>query len=120
MTYNKAEIMMQAWSWFNNEDIWTSDIEWMDYTVTEKTFAACLKASWAKAKEQIEESKKEATEIAKSEEVKAWNWAAKKVGLVIEMSDKQKYQAVLNEMKNVWPGKSTFALAMKAVKRLVA
>ncbi|EJI9152920.1 transaldolase, partial [Listeria monocytogenes] len=25
--YNKAEIMKQAWNWFNDSNIWLSDIE---------------------------------------------------------------------------------------------
>ncbi|EAE1303303.1 transaldolase, partial [Listeria monocytogenes] len=72
--YNKSEIMQQAWNWFRDSNVWLSDIEWISCTEKEKTFSVCLKAAWSKAKEEVEEYKKESEYIAKSEELKAWNW----------------------------------------------
>lgn len=117
--YNLSKIMKQAWNWFNDEDVWTSDIEWMPYNVTEKTFANCLKASWAKAKEEIADQAKEVEMIAKSEEVKAWDWACKKLGIVSEVSASYKYENVKNEAKRQF-GKSVWQVAMSVVRQYQA
>lgn len=114
--YNLSDIMWQAWSWFKNDDIYVSDIEWMNYDVEEKTFSACLKASWEKAKEEVQEKAEELKAIAKSEELKAFNWAEKKLGVSINLSDEIKFQAVINESKYAWPGTSVWSIAMKAVR----
>ncbi|EAD2324997.1 transaldolase, partial [Listeria monocytogenes] len=88
--YNKSEIMQQAWNWFRDSSVWLSDIEWVSYTDKEKTFSVCLKAAWSKAKEEVEEVEKEIKHISKSEELKAWNWAERKLGLHFNISDDEK------------------------------
>ncbi|EHX3977323.1 anti-CRISPR protein AcrIIA3, partial [Listeria monocytogenes] len=89
--FNKAEIMKQAWNWFTDSNVWLSDIEWVSYTDKEKTFSVCLKAAWSKAKEEVKEVEKEIKHISKSEELKAWNWAERKLGLRFNISDDEKF-----------------------------
>ncbi|HAC1304420.1 TPA_asm: anti-CRISPR protein AcrIIA3 [Listeria monocytogenes] len=113
--YNKAEIMSQAWEWFTDSSIWLADIEWTTFGDTEKTFSVCLKASWAKAKEEVAEAKKEMKYIDKSEEVKAWDWAERKLDLHFEISNEEKYRGVSEEQKNNFD-LNVWACAMKAVK----
>ncbi|EAC4167968.1 transaldolase [Listeria monocytogenes] len=113
--YNKAEIMKQAWNWFADSNVWLSDIEWASYTDKEKTFSVCLKAAWSKAKEEVKEVEKEIKHISKSEELKAWNWAERKLGLHFNISDDEKFTSVKDETKINF-GLSVWACAMKAVK----
>lgn len=117
--YNLSEIMSQAWFWFRNDDISLASIEWIAYGVEEKTFSACLKASWEKAKEEAQEKAEELKAIAKSEELKAFKWAEKKLGVSINLSDERKFNAVINESKYAWPGTSVWSIAMKTVRLLV-
>lgn len=113
--YNKKEIMMQAWAWFNNDEISIADIEWTSYLDTEKTFAVCLKASWEKAKEDIENAKKEAEDYANSEEVKAFDWAESKLNVQTGLSDEMKFKMVCDEKKfNFFD--SVWSNAMRAVR----
>ena len=48
--------------------------------------------------------------------VKAWDWAAKKAGLTAKFTDKEKERFVSEMSKEMWPGSSIYAKAMKAVK----
>lgn len=118
--YNLSEIMSQAWFWFRNDDISLSAIEWIAYGVEEKTFSACLKASWEKAKEEAQEKAEELKAIATSEELKAFNWAEKKLGVSLDLSDERKFNAVINESKYAWNGTSVWSIAMKAVRICVS
>ncbi|EEO6565124.1 anti-CRISPR protein AcrIIA3 [Listeria monocytogenes] len=113
--FNKAEIMKQAWNWFTDSSVWLSDIEWASYTDKEKTFSVCLKAAWSKAKEEVKEVEKEIKHISKSEELKAWNWAERKLGLHFNISDDEKFTGVKDETKINF-GLSVWTCAMKAVK----
>lgn len=113
--FNKKEIMTQAWNWFNDEDVWMSDIEWSAYNENEKTFANCLKASWRKAKEQVEEQKELTASIAKSEELRAWNWAEKKLNVKTDLTDKQKFNNVCGMKKEDFYA-SVYQCAMRALK----
>lgn len=114
MTYNKKEIMTQAWIWFKNEDLVLADIEWVSYDDNEKSFGVCLKAAWAKAKEDAEEEKDFAKVVASSEELKAWNWAERKLNVKSDLSDKTKYNDMLNIDKESF-GLSVWQKAIKAV-----
>lgn len=115
MAYNKSEIMWQAWSWYKNEDLVMGDIEWSDYRDLTKTFANCLKAAWAKAKEDAEEAVEFAKEIAKSQQLKAWNWAEKKLNVKIDATDEQKWRWVTEEENNMWTV-NTFKAGILAVE----
>lgn len=48
--------------------------------------------------------------------VKAWDWAAKKVGLTTKFTDKEKERFVNEMSKEMWSGSSIYSQAMKAVK----
>lgn len=48
--------------------------------------------------------------------VKAWDWAAKKAGLTAKFTDKEKERFVTELSKEMRPGSSIYAQAMKAVK----
>ncbi|MDT2639950.1 anti-CRISPR protein AcrIIA3 [Enterococcus dongliensis] len=111
--FNKSEIMTQAWIWFNNDEVDVCDINWTSYGDTEKTFGVCLKAAWAKAKEDIEERKVYTKSIASSEELKAWNWAEKKLNFVSGLTDESKYQQMMNIDKETF-GMSVWQKAIKA------
>ncbi|ECR2400405.1 transaldolase, partial [Listeria monocytogenes] len=102
-------------NWFTDSNVWLSDIEWASYTDKEKTFSVCLKAAWSKAKEEVKEVEKEIKHISKSEELKAWNWAERKLGLHFNISDDEKFTSVKDETKINF-GLSVWACAMKAVK----
>lgn len=115
--FDKKEIMTNAWYFFN--ELEASEIEWLGYN-EEKTFANCLKAAWTKAKEEKEQDEKEAAAIESSEEVKAFDWACKKLGVSFEMTPEQKYRDVASVQKHSWPGVSVWKLAMVAVKNRIA
>lgn len=112
--FNKSEIMTQAWNWFKNDDIVIADIEWASYDDNEKTFGICLKAAWAKAKEDAEEKEESTKMIASSEELKAWNWAERKLNVKSDLTDKAKYNDMLNIDKESF-GLSVWQKAIKAV-----
>lgn len=120
MKYNKSEIMKQAWNWFNNKNIEMSDLEWASYTMTAKTFANCLKTAWAKAKEFVAELEQEKITASKSEEVKAFNWAQKKLGVEINLTDVKKMNKVQSELEYFSYTISAFSAAMKVVKMIIA
>ncbi|WP_159561820.1 anti-CRISPR protein AcrIIA3 [Streptococcus halichoeri] len=118
MKYDKSKIMKKAWVMFNNDDF---DTSYYEYVVAEvygqKTFADCLKESWAKEKEYQEQKAKEAAEAPKSEEAKAWDWACRKLNVIelqnIDAVDKVYY---VDEMaKEMWSA-NVWAQAIKAVK----
>lgn len=114
--FNKSEIMKLAWFWFYNYDETETSV--MDDYVTchsQPTFAQCLKAAWAKAKEDLEYEKEEAERIATSEELKAWNWAERKLNVKFDLTDSQKFWSVMDECKNMWRV-NCFAAAINAVK----
>lgn len=112
--FNKSEIMSQAWSWFKNEDVVLADIEWVSYEDDEKTFGVCLKAAWAKAKEVVGEKEDFVKAVASSEELKAWNWAERKLNVKSDLTDEAKYNDMLNIDKESF-GLSVWQKAIKAV-----
>lgn len=118
VAYNKSGIMKEAWNLFNNDDITLADFEhlgWMEWK-SEKTFALCLKEAWGREKEVVERVNQKFENAETSEEVKAWDWACKKVGVAFEMDAYTKMTNVENMEKEAWPGTSVWSLAMRAVK----
>lgn len=118
VAYDKSGIMKEAWNLFNNDDITLADFEhlgWMEWK-SEKTFARCLKEAWGREKEVVERVNQKYAEAETSEEVKAWDWACKKVGVAFEMDAYTKMTNVENMEKEAWPGTSVWSLAMRAVK----
>lgn len=118
MKYDKSGIMKEAWNLFNNDDITFADFEYLNREERQgdKTFALCLKEAWAHEKDIIDSIKKDHADAEHSEEVKAWNWACKKLGVSIEMDAYTKFVNVNNMRKEVWPGTSVWSVAMRAVK----
>lgn len=117
MKYNKSTIMSRAWSLFNG-NTWTSDLEYVTVwdDTREATFAECLKEAWAHEKELVESVEKEKVYAETSEEVKAWDWACKKMKVKFALSSVQKMQFVDEMQKEAWPGTNVWSLAMRAVK----
>ena len=118
VAYDKSGIMKEAWNLFNNDDITLADFEhlgWMEWK-SEKTFALCLKEAWGREKEVVERVSQKFANAETSEEVKAWDWACKKIGVAFEMDAYTKMTNVENMEKEAWPGTSVWALAMRAVK----
>ena len=118
VAYDKSGIMKEAWNLFNNDDITLADFEhlgWMEWK-SEKTFALCLKEAWGREKEVVERVNQKYAEAETSEEVKAWDWACKKVGVAFEMDAYTKMVNVENMEKESWPGTSVWSLAMREVK----
>lgn len=118
VAYDKSGIMKEAWNLFNNDDITLADFEhlgWMEWK-SEKTFALCLKEAWDREKEVVERVNQKFANAENSEEVKAWDWACKKVGVAFEMDAYTKMTNVENMEKEAWPGTSVWSLAMRAVK----
>lgn len=118
VAYDKSGIMKDAWNLFNNDDITLADFEhlgWMEWE-GEKTFALCLKEAWGREKEVVERVNQKYANAEMSEEVKAWDWACKKMGVAFEMDAYTKMTNVENMGKEAWPGTSVWSLAMRAVK----
>lgn len=118
VAYDKSGIMKDAWNLFNNDDITLADFEhlgWMEWE-GEKTFALCLKEAWGREKEVVERVNQKYANAETSEEVKAWDWACKKMGVAFEMDAYTKMTNVENMEKEAWPGTSVWSLAMRAVK----
>jgi hypothetical protein len=116
--YDKSGIMEEAWNLFNNDDITLADFEyfgWMEWK-SEKTFAICLKEAWGREKEVVERVNQKFENAETSEEVKAWDWACKKLGVAFEMDAYTKMTNVEGMEKEAWPGTSVWSLAMRAVK----
>lgn len=116
-TYSKSEIMQEAWNFFNMEEYAESNNEYFEFGTDfdNLTFGQCLKASWKKEKEVVDRLNAKYENAEKSEEVKAWDWAAKKLGVEIEKDAYTKMVDVDNMMKETWNG-SVWSAAMKAVK----
>lgn len=118
VSYDKSGIMKEAWDLFNNDDIALADFEYL--TVSElgdtKTFAICLKEAWAHEKDTVDRIKEKYANAESSEEVKAWDWACKKLGVSFEMDAYTKLVNVSDMAKEAWPGTSIWSLAMRAVK----
>ena len=117
MKYNKKEIMETAWSLFH-QGIWTSDLEHVIVWVEprEATFAECLKEAWAHEKELVQEIENKIKYAETSEEVKAWDWACRKLNVKFDLPAVKKMHFVDEMQKEVWPGTSVWSLAMRAVK----
>lgn len=117
-TYDKSGIMTEAWNLFNNEEIALADFEYLSLGELQgqKTFALCLKEAWAHEKEIVERVNEKHENAEHSEEVKAWDWACKKLGFSVEMDAYTKMVNVDNMKKEAWPGTSVWSLAMRAVK----
>lgn len=116
-TYDKSGIMTEAWNLFNNDDITLADFEYITCGELQgqKTFALCLKEAWAHEKEIVERVNEKHENAEHSEEVKAWDWACKKLGFSVEMDAYTKMVNVDNMKKEAWPGTSVWSLAMRAV-----
>lgn len=114
--YNKSEIMSQAWAWFQDSSIELGEIEWVPYYETKKTFAVCLKAAWAKAKENVKEKEEYKKYAVTSEEVKAWNWAERKLNVSFDLSDEEKCELIGKEQQYFGYSRTVWACAMSAVK----
>ena len=118
VTYDKSGIMKDAWNLFNNDDITLADFEhlgWMEWK-GEKTFALCLKEAWGREKDVVDGLNQKYADAETSEEVKAWDWACKKLGVSFEMDAYTKMTNVENMEKEAWSGTSVWSLAMRAVK----
>lgn len=117
-TYDKSGIMTEAWNLFNNEEIALADFEYLSLGELQgqKTFALCLKEAWAHEKEIVERVNEKHENAEHSEEVKAWDWACKKLGFSVDMDAYTKMVNVDNMKKEAWPGTSVWSLAMRAVK----
>lgn len=110
MRYDLKQIMKSAWNYYWGE--WeTEKLEGINYP----SFAQCLKASWEIAKEDVAELEADEEEAGKSEEVKAWKWAVKKLGVKVEATNTYIVRNVQNEMNYQW-STNVWAAAMKAVK----
>lgn len=117
-TYDKSGIMTEAWNLFNNDDITLADFEYLTFEELQgqKTFALCLKEAWAHEKEIVKRMNEKYEDAEHSEEVKAWDWACKKLGFSIEMDAYTKMVNVNDMRKEAWAGTSVWSLAMRAVK----
>lgn len=117
-TYDKSGIMTEAWNLFNNDDITFADFEYLTLGELQgqKTFALCLKEAWAHEKEIVERVNEKHENAEHSEEVKAWDWACKKLGVSFEMDAYTKMVNVNDMRKEAWLGTSVWSLAMRAVK----
>lgn len=117
-TYDKSGIMTEAWNLFSNDDITLADFEYLTCGELQgqKTFALCLKEAWAHEKEIVERVNEKHENAEHSEQVKAWDWACKKLGFSIEMDAYTKMVNVDNMKKEAWPGTSVWSSAMRAVK----
>ena len=118
VSYDKSGIMKEAWNLFNNEDITLADFEYLTWMELkgQKTFALCLKEAWAHEKEVVERVNQKFENAETSEEVKAWDWACKKLGVSFEMDAYTKMVNVENMEKETWAGTSVWSMAMRAVK----
>lgn len=81
-----------------------------------KNICSLLERSLGREKEVVERVNQKYAEAETSEEVKAWDWACKKVGVAFEMDAYTKMVNVENMEKEAWPGTSVWSLAMRAVK----
>nr|WP_295589699.1 anti-CRISPR protein AcrIIA3 [uncultured Streptococcus sp.] len=75
-----------------------------------------MKEAWGREKEVVERVNQKFENAESSEEVKAWDWACKKLGVAFEMDAYTKMTNVEDMEKEAWPGTSVWSLAMRAVK----
>lgn len=119
VTYDKSGIMKEAWNMFTR-NYQICDFEYADFSGREyfeyASFADCLKEAWAHEKEVVERVNQKYADAETSEEVKAWDWACKKLGVTFEMDAYTKMTNVENMGKEAWSGTSVWSLAMRAVK----
>ena len=119
VTYDKSGIMKEAWNMFTR-NYQICDFEYADFSDREyfeyASFADCLKEAWAHEKEVVERVNQKYADAETSEEVKAWDWACKKMGVAFEMDAYTKMTNVENMGKEAWSGTSVWSLAMRAVK----
>ena len=109
--YNLSEIMTIAWQLFRG------DRESLELDAN-PTFSECLKLSWEMAKEFVEEQERFTKQASSSEEVKAFNWASKKMGIELVMTDIQKQRAVNDADQESWTS-NVWKSAMKAVRMIM-
>lgn len=113
MKYDLKQIMKSAWNYYWG--VWeTEKLEGINYP----SFAQCLKAAWAIAKDDVAELEADNKEAGKSEEVKAWKWAAKKLGVETNVTNTYAKRSVEDEYKNQWTT-NVWAAAMTAVKTYI-
>lgn len=119
VTYDKSGIMKEAWNMFTR-NYQICDFEYADFSDREyfeyASFADCLKEAWAHEKEVVERVNQKYADAETSEEVKAWDWACKKMGVAFKMDAYTKMTNVENMGKEAWSGTSVWSLAMRAVK----
>ena len=119
VTYDKSGIMKDAWRMYTS-NYQICDFEYADFTGREyfeyASFADCLKEAWAHEKEVVERVNEKFENAETSEEVKAWDWACKKLGVSFEMDAYTKMVNVEDMEKEAWAGTSVWFLAMRAVK----
>mgnify|MGYP000948177455 FL=1 len=119
VTYDKSGIMKEAWNMFTR-NYQICDFEYADFSEREyfeyASFADCLKEAWAHEKEVVERVNQKYADAEISEEVKAWDWACKKMGVAFEIDAYTKMTNVENMGKEAWSGTSVWSLAMRAVK----
>lgn len=119
VTYDKSGIMKEAWNMFTR-NYQICDFEYADFSEREyfeyASFADCLKEAWAHEKEVVERVNQKYADAETSEEVKAWDWACKKMGVAFEIDAYTKMTNVENMGKEAWSGTSVWSLAMRAVK----
>lgn len=117
-TYNKKDIMENAWSMFRNNNFDTCDYEYARAEVYgKKTFADCLKEAWGREKEVVDRINKRYEYAETSEEAQAWDWACRKLGVQFDDVTADLKLTWVDEMaKEAWPGTSVWSLAMRAVK----
>ncbi|MGT2951622.1 hypothetical protein BU202_08290 [Streptococcus cuniculi] len=107
---NKSELFKFAWKIFKaNKDI---------------AFSECLQNAWFQYKRYLNREAIKAAQQRKlakfiadteNEEVKAWNWAEKKLGVALNLTDAEKERNVRNMYKEMWNA-NVWATAIKAVK----
>lgn len=119
VTYDKSGIMKEAWNMFTR-NYQICDFEYADFSEREyfeyASFADCLKEAWAHEKEVVERVNQKYADAETSEEVKAWDWACKKMGVAFEIDAYTKMTNVENMGKEAWSGTSVWSLALRAVK----
>lgn len=86
----------------------------------EKTFALCLKEAWGREKHVVEMMRQDQERAPKTEQVKAWNWAERKLGVKCpDATPEQKVREVDATVQEWGFGKSVWFCAIKAVERFI-
>ena len=118
-TYDKKAIMERAWEIFQNDNIWLSDLEQASYEEVKtgiKTFSICLKIAWREEKEIVERINAKRENAKDSIEVKAWNWAEKKLNVHFDIEAVDKMEFVQQEERYFNFSKSVWACAISALR----